>query len=69
MIITTRKTDSEKLCRGEYHGIGLSAVDTVENGKHFVIRNIKARNITPVSVRKQVLITPRSLFTVVTIRD
>ena len=45
MITTTGRPGSEKLCRGEYHRIGLSATDHVENGKHFVIRNIKARNI------------------------
>ncbi len=38
----------KKLCRGEYHEIGLlRQLIHVENGKHFVIRNIKARNITP----------------------
>jgi colanic acid biosynthesis protein WcaM len=25
----------------------------VENGKHFVIRNIKAKNITPTSVKRR----------------
>ncbi|SUI37421.1 Colanic acid biosynthesis protein wcaM [Salmonella enterica subsp. diarizonae] len=39
----------------------------VENGKHFVIRNVKAKTSRPISVKMRVLITQRSPFMAVII--